>query len=129
MPIIILIALGYFLKRIGLLTKNFLDIGNKLTFRVFLPVMLFCNVYSIERIADINIVFVLYGVIGIFAVFLLGTAVCCAFTKDSAKRGTLIQAVFRLCRPPERHPEETFACQSLMYEGFDIGDFSEGSCL
>ncbi len=95
LPIIILIALGYFLKRIKLLTKEFLDVGNKLTFRVLLPVMLFVNVYSIDRITDINIVFVLYGVVGVFAVFLLGTAVTCAFTKDSAKRGTLIQAIFR----------------------------------
>lgn len=95
LPIVLLIALGYVLKRIGLLTKEFLDVGNKLTFRVFLPVMLFCNVYSIGRITDVNLVFVLYGVAGVFAVFLLGTAVCCAFTKDSAKRGTLIQAVFR----------------------------------
>lgn len=39
--------------------------------------------------------FVLYGVVGVFAVFLIAAAVCCAFTKDSAKRGTLIQAVFR----------------------------------
>ena len=95
LPIIILIALGYVLKRAKLLTKEFLDVGNKLTFRVLLPVMLFCNVYSIDRITDINLVFVLYGVVGVFAVFLIAAAVCCAFTKDSAKRGTLIQAVFR----------------------------------
>ena len=95
LPIIILIALGYVLKRIGLLTKGFLDVGNKLTFRVLLPVMLFCNVYGIGRITEINLVFVLYGAAGVFAVFLLAAAVCCAFTKDSAKRGTLIQAVFR----------------------------------
>ena len=95
LPIIILIALGYFLKRVRLLTKEFLDVGNKLTFRVLLPVMLFVNVYGIDRITDINLVFVLYGVVGVFAVFLLGTAVTCAFTKDSAKRGTLIQAIFR----------------------------------
>lgn len=95
LPIVILIALGYVLKRAGLLTKVFLDVGNKLTFRVLLPVMLFCNVYSIDRITDINLVFVLYGIIGVFVIFLLATAACCAFTKDNAKRGTLIQAVFR----------------------------------
>lgn len=95
LPIVILIALGYVLKRAGLLTKGFLDVGNKLTFRVLLPVMLFCNVYSIDRITDINLVFVLYGIIGVFVIFLLAIAACCAFTKDSAKRGTLIQAVFR----------------------------------
>lgn len=95
LPIVILISLGYVLKRVGLLTKGFLDVGNKLTFRVLLPVMLFCNVYGINSISDINPVFVIYGVIGVLAVFLLAVPVCCAFTKDGAKRGTLIQAVFR----------------------------------
>ncbi len=95
MPIVILIVLGYILKRVGLLTKEFLDVGNKLTFRVLLPVMLFCNVYGIERLGDINIGFVLYGVLAVVAVFLLAVIVCCIFTKDNAKRGALIQAVFR----------------------------------
>ncbi|MBQ3842208.1 MAG: AEC family transporter [Ruminiclostridium sp.] len=95
LPIVFLIVTGYVLKRIGLLTKEFLDVGNKLTFRVLLPVMLFCNVYGIERIGDINLGFVLYGIIGIVAVFLLAVFVCCMFTKDTAKRGVLIQGVFR----------------------------------
>lgn len=95
LPIVILIVLGYILKRAGLLTKGFLDVGNKLTFRVLLPVMLFCNVYGIERIGAINIGFVVYGIIAVVVIFLLAVVICCLFTKDSAKRGTLIQAVFR----------------------------------
>ncbi|MBR5090401.1 MAG: AEC family transporter [Ruminiclostridium sp.] len=95
LPIVILIVLGYILKHTGLLTKEFLDVGNKLTFRVLLPVMLFCNVYSIDRLGDINIGFVLYGITAVITVFLLATIVCCMFTKDGGKRGALIQAVFR----------------------------------
>ena len=95
LPIVILIVLGYLLKKAGMLTKEFLDVGNKLTFRVLLPVMLFCNVYEIERLNDINVPFIVYGIAGVIVIFFLGIAVCCAFTKDSAKRGSLIQAVFR----------------------------------
>ncbi len=95
LPIVILIVLGYMLKRIGLLTKEFLDVGNKLTFRVLLPSMLFYNVYGIDRLSNINFAFVLFGVGAVLAVFFIAIAVCCAFTKDNAKRGTLIQAVFR----------------------------------
>ena len=89
LPIVLLIALGYVLKRVGLLTKEFLDVGNKLTFRVFLPVMLFCNVYSIDRITDINLIFVLYGVIGVLAVFLLAVVVCCAFRANGIISGAV----------------------------------------
>ena len=95
LPIVILIVLGYLLKKIGLLTKEFLDVGNKLTFRVLLPVMLFCNVYEIQRLNNINFAFIIYGIAAVVVIFFLAIVVCCAFTKDSAKRGSLIQAVFR----------------------------------
>lgn len=95
LPIVLLIVLGYVLKRRGMLNKPFLDVGNKLTFRVLLPVMLFCNVYKIDRLSDVNVAFVLYGIGVVIILFLAAIAVCCAFTKDNAKRGSLIQSVFR----------------------------------
>lgn len=95
LPIVMLIALGYFLKRIGMLTTPFLDVGNKLTFRVLIPVMLFLNVYNINSFSEINFWFVLYGVAAVIVIFLVGIPIYCAFTKDPAKRGTLIQSIFR----------------------------------
>lgn len=95
LPIVLLIVLGYVLKRTGMLTPQFLDVGNKLTFRVLLPVMLFMNVYGIKSFSDINPVFILYGIGMVIVIFLLATAAVCAFTKDGAKRGALIQATFR----------------------------------
>ena len=95
LPIIFLIVLGYLLKRAGVLPKAFLDAGNRLTFRVLLPVMLFLNVYRIERISDVNPAFIIYGIGAVLVIFALAVFVCCAFTKDPAKRGALIQGVFR----------------------------------
>ncbi|MGN1111428.1 MAG: AEC family transporter [Oscillospiraceae bacterium] len=95
LPIVLTIVFGYFLKRIGLLTKEFLDVGNKLTFRVLLPVMLFYNVYNVSSLREINLVFVLYGLLAVLAIFFLGILVSCLFTKDNAKRGALGQAMFR----------------------------------
>lgn len=95
LPIVLMIAFGYALKRIGLLSKDFLDVGNKLTFRVFLPAMLFYNVYEISSFSEINFKFVIFGVAAILVIFVLSVALGCAFTKDSAKRGALVQAVFR----------------------------------
>lgn len=95
LPIIILILLGYLLKRAGMLTESFLDVGNRLTFRVLLPVMLFRNVYEIDSLGEINIAFVLYGMAAVAFIFLLAVAACCAFSRDNAVRGSLIQSVFR----------------------------------
>ena len=95
LPIILLIALGYVLKRIGMLTGPFLDVGNKLTFRVLLPVMLFMNVYGINSFSEINIWFVLYGMAAVIVIFAAAIPIYCAFTKDPAKRGSLMQSMFR----------------------------------
>ena len=95
LPIVFLIVLGYLLKRAGMLTQAFLDAGNRLTFRVLLPVMLFLNVYQIDRISDVNPAFIIYGIGAVLLIFVLAVFVCCAFTGDPAKRGALIQGVFR----------------------------------
>lgn len=95
MPIVLAIALGYILKRIGLLTKEFLDVGNKLTFRVFLPAMLFYNVYGISSLGEINFKFVLFGVVMILVIFAIAVLTGCIFTNENAKRGALVQAIFR----------------------------------
>lgn len=95
LPIILLIVLGYILKRIGMLSKEFLDVGNKFTFRALLPALLYYNVYGIGSLREINIAFVLYGIVSVLVIFFLAIAVTCAFTKENAKRGALIQAMFR----------------------------------
>ena len=49
LPIILLILLGYLLKKKGFLDEDWFKKGNKLIFRVCLPCMLFINVRSEER--------------------------------------------------------------------------------
>ncbi len=43
-PIFLMIALGYGLRRLGVITAEFASVGDKLTFRVTLPVMLFLEI-------------------------------------------------------------------------------------
>ena len=51
-PIVLLIALGYFLRQKGMLGEGFLKNGNKLVFQLCLPAMLFVNIYNVESLAD-----------------------------------------------------------------------------
>lgn len=95
LPIVLLIIFGYILKRMGMLTAEFLSVGNRLVFRVLLPAMLFYNVYSIDSLDEIEPAFVLYGIGAVIVIFFLAISVTCAFTKDGAKCGALIQAMFR----------------------------------
>ncbi len=95
LPIVLMIALGYIFKRIRLFNQDFLDIGNKLTFRVLIPALLYYNIYGIGSLGEINFGFVLYGIGAVVAIFLIAAAITCLFTKDSGKRGALIQSAFR----------------------------------
>lgn len=95
LPIVLMIALGYLFKRIGLLNQGFLDAGNKLTFRVLIPALLYYNIYGIGSLGEINFGFVLYGLAAVVVIFLVSTLITCLFTKEQGKRGALIQAAFR----------------------------------
>lgn len=95
LPIVLLVALGYLLRRINLFNDDFLNLGNKLVFRLFLPVMLFFNVYNIADFSEINWWFVLYGSIAIIVVFALCTAIVPLFVKQNNRRGVIVQALSR----------------------------------
>lgn len=94
-PIVIMVAIGYFLKRIGMLDGTVAKTLNKLVFRVFLPCMLFLNMYKIESLANVNFTFVWYTIIATLVLFIGAVLAVIFFTKENSKRGALLQSVFR----------------------------------
>lgn len=94
-PIVTIILLGYWLKQIGFLSEAFLGNGNKVVFRLLLPVMLFFNVYKTEDAAAIPWDLILYCVCALLILFALGMATVGLFTKDPRQKGVMLQNVFR----------------------------------
>ena len=94
-PIILLIIIGYALKRIGWMNDNFIKLGKQLVFKIFLPAMLFVNVYDISGIDAIRWDFVLYGVIMVLVMFFIGFLAAKLTTKDPKRRGVIWQCAFR----------------------------------
>lgn len=94
-PIILLVAIGYFLKKIDWISLSFVKMANRLVFHVFLPSMLFLNVYKIGSIADIEFGYIIYSLITLFAVFLAALPLVIIVTKKRERRGVLWQAAFR----------------------------------
>lgn len=94
-PIVIMLGLGYLLKSRRLINADFTRIGNNLVFRVFLPAMLFLNIYKIEGIGKINFGFIGYAVGAVIVIALLALPVIVIFTKENKKRGALYQGIFR----------------------------------
>lgn len=95
LPIILLILLGYLLKKKHFLEEAWFKKGNRLIFRVCLPCLLFTNVYSIESFTRINWSVVVYSEIAIFAVFFIGLAAVKLAVPDNRRKGVILQCMFR----------------------------------
>lgn len=95
LPIILLILLGYILRKKEFLSESFVKTGNKLVFKVCLPCMLFINVYDIDSFASIRWDIVIYCIVAICVIFILGLATCLVATKVPERRGVILQCTFR----------------------------------
>ena len=94
-PVVLLILLGYLLKRSGFFSQSFVKTGNKLVFNVCLPAMLFITVYDIEGFSVINWEFAGYCVVMLLVIFALGFFTAVLTTKEPQRRGVIWQCVFR----------------------------------
>lgn len=94
-PLFLLMSIGVFVKRTKLMTDDELVHTNRMVFRVFFFCMMFYNLY----ITDINATFrpklMLFGALGVAAIFLLSTFVVCRVEGENRRRGAMIQAIFR----------------------------------
>lgn len=95
MPILLLMLLGFFLRRGGFFNDAFLKTANRLVFRVALPVLLFYNVYCLESLTDVNWRLVIYALLVVLLLFLIGGVCARLFVHDKRKCGVLWQCTFR----------------------------------
>ena len=94
-PIIAMALIGYYLKRIKIITPAGAKEMNKLVFKLFLPLLLFFNIYNIESFAGIGFGYIAFVCVMVLAVFAVGFVTAVFITKDNKKRGALAQASFR----------------------------------
>ncbi len=96
LPIMLMIALGYFLKRIGIMKKELAKPINRLVFTTLLPVLLFKNIYDIKSFGNIRLGYILYAVVATIVFFFIAIFFISRYATDVRKRrGVLAQAVFR----------------------------------
>lgn len=94
-PIIVAVAVGYFLKSSKIVNADFAKAGNKLVFRLLLPSMLFLNIYKIDNLASIDFGYVGYVLISLIVIFLASIPLCIVASREPSRRGVLLQGVFR----------------------------------
>lgn len=95
LPLFFSMALGYVLKRLGMYDAVTLKTINKLVFKVFLPVYLFHSIYSADLSVAFNPKVMIFSAFAILTWFLLLIFIVPLFEKENAKRGVMVQAMFR----------------------------------
>lgn len=94
-PIVLVILFGYFLKRSKLLSDNFFKESNKFIFNATMPIYLFCCVYSIDSLADLEWGVIFIAIFAVLLIFFAAILFFSIYTKDIGKKGALIQCAYR----------------------------------
>lgn len=94
-PLFCMMVLGYFLRTIKLFNEPFLKQLNRVCFQVFLPTVLFINIYQSDFQSLFSWKLVLFAVLCVTAAFLLLMLLVPLFTKENKSRGVMIQGIFR----------------------------------
>lgn len=89
------LALGYGLRRIKLLNDTTLREMNNAVFRVFLPALLFVNIYKTDFNTISSYTLLWYTVLVIMVLFLLYMLIIPLLVKENRRRGVLVQAIVR----------------------------------
>lgn len=95
LPMFILIAIGMIVRKLGMIDKEENRRLNKMTFTVFFSALMFNSIYrnGISKVVDYKLV--IYGIICVFAVYILTTVFVLRVEKNDRSRGALIQAIYR----------------------------------
>ncbi len=94
-PLFIIMSLGYYLKYIKLLDKQTLNVMNSVCFKVFLPILLFFNIYQSDVKSSFNINLITFSISSIVILFVVLCFLIPKIEKDNKKRGVMIQGIFR----------------------------------
>jgi len=95
MPILLLMLLGYVMRRKGILTPNTMTEVSSFLFRFGLPCLLFTSVYSLKSLSDLPLDLMVFTVVSILLITLFHVFLSGFVTKDPGRRGVVIQTGFR----------------------------------
>ncbi|HLG31433.1 MAG TPA: AEC family transporter [Ignavibacteriaceae bacterium] len=94
-PVFLLVALGYFVKRINVINENFVDVTSKFVFSVSLPALIFINISTIDlsSVIDLGQIFYIYAatLISFFIIWILSIPLI----KDAKNLSVFVQGAYR----------------------------------
>ena len=94
-PFIIYMSVGFLAKALKIGDESFMERLNSLVFKIFFPVLMFWNFYTMDITAGINGKLILALFFSILAVTVLSFLVVKRTSLERSKKGVVIQAMFR----------------------------------
>lgn len=95
LPIFLVILLGWFLGKIGLLNDAFNKTANTYVFQCALPVSLFLSIAEMDFYSDFDLGFCLFCFVGTAVMFLAAWGIAWLFVRDRGQVGAFAQASAR----------------------------------
>ena len=94
-PLFFMMVIGYLLKLIGIFNEPFLRQLNSLCFKVFLPILLFINMYKSDFSGIISAKLIIFAIGCVIATFAILMVVIPLIEPHNTNRGVMIQGIFR----------------------------------
>lgn len=95
LPMCLVMALGYGTRRLGWLRREEISTINKIAFRIFLPCLLYYNIYCSDLSGSFDPLLMAFAVGGVLLTFGLALGYTLLTEKLPERRGVLIQGMFR----------------------------------
>lgn len=95
LPMFIMLAIGFVVRKAGVIEEPHLPVLNKIVFNVFFPFLMFNNIYAFDISSDFSISLLLYAVVAVAVIYGLAFLYAMFFEKSNKSRGALIQAIYR----------------------------------
>ncbi len=94
-PVFLIVALGYFLKKLGMINDNFVKLSSRIVFSVSLPALIFIEIAKTDLSRILNLELIGFSYIGTLLTFFFVWLISIPAVKTATDRTVFIQGSFR----------------------------------
>ena len=95
LPLFIMTLLGFVLKKTGIVTSRAMKQMNRICYLIFIPLLLFNNIYKTELEDIVHPGLIIFAVISVLAIWVISIIISLLTEKTPQTRGAMIQGMYR----------------------------------
>ena len=94
-PLFLYMAAGWLIRRAGILETSTFKSLNGMIFKIFIPIMLFVNIYQSDFTSALNVPLLLYTMAAVFIIYLALCFLVPKFVKTRRDASVMVQGIYR----------------------------------